>query len=200
MSSWYSDFPARRTRQIIADLAAVVAIVLAILTGVGVHGVVAAFADVGVQMEQAGSGFHETMSEVGESLGGVPLIGGGIRAPFDAASAAGGALVGAGQAQQDLVHGVAVGLGLLVALGPILVVVAVWLLPRLLFLRRSREARALLRSADGPELLALRALARRPIGELATVSPEPLDGWRSGDAAVVRGLAQLELRRAGVRV
>lgn len=197
---WYSDFPARRSRQIVADLVAVLVIAAAVVTGVVLHHAIAAFADVGVQLEQAGAGFRDTMADVGEDLGGVPLIGGGIRAPFDAASGAGGMLADAGQAQQDVVLRLALVAGLLVAAGPVLAVLAVWLVPRLVFVRRSREARALARSADGPELLALRALATRPIAALTAVDPHPLEAWRRGDAGAIRGLAQLELRRAGIRL
>lgn len=198
--NWYSDFPARRFRQVLGDLIAIATIVGAILVGVSVHAFIATFADVGAQLETAGSGFEDTMTEVGENLGQVPLIGSGIRAPFDAASGAGGALADAGQAQQDLVNRGALLAGALVASGPILAVLVLWLVPRLYLVRRAREARALASSADGPELLALRALATRPVRELAAVHAEPLSAWRSRDELAIRGLAQLELRRAGVRL
>jgi len=198
--NWYSDFPARRTRQVIGDLIAIATIVIAILVGVSVQTFIATFADVGVQLEEAGTGFEETMTEVGENLGGVPLSGSGIRAPLDAASGAGGALADAGQAHQDLVNQGALLAGVLVASGPILAVLVLWLLPRLYTARRAREARALAGSPDGHELLALRALANRPFRELVTVHAEPLTAWHSRDQVAVRGLAQLELRRVGVRL
>src|SRR4249919_370602 len=99
----YSDFAGRRTRQIIADVLALVAIALWVWFG---------FTVFGVQMEDAGAGFEETMKEVGETLGGIPLIGPGIRLPFDGASAAGGTLADAGQAQQEAVFQLALTLGI----------------------------------------------------------------------------------------
>lgn len=198
--SWYSDFPAQRIRQIAADVLAGLAIIVAITAGVVVHGAIAAFAEVGARLQEAGSGFEGTMIDVGEALGGVPFIGESIRAPFDSASAAGETLVAAGQSQQEVALGLAAVAGVLVALGPILLVVAVWLLPRLLFLRRAREARALLATPDGARLLALRALVTRSAGELSTAGQAVIEGWRSDDPAVVGTLAGVELRNAGVRM
>ena len=70
----YSDFAGRRTRQIIADVLALVAIALWVWFGSTVFALVNGLAVFGVQMENAGAGFAETMKEVGETLGGIPLI------------------------------------------------------------------------------------------------------------------------------
>jgi hypothetical protein len=51
----------------------------------------------------------------------------------------------------------------------------------------------------GEELLALRALANRPLQELRRVAPDPVRAWRDGDADAVRALAHLELIADGVR-
>jgi glycosyltransferase involved in cell wall biosynthesis len=93
----YSDFGPRRARQIVADLLSLVAIGLWIWLGVTVYGLIEALTEYGRQMEEAGAGFAQTMADVGENLGGVPVIGGGIRVPFDGASDAGSALEAAGQ-------------------------------------------------------------------------------------------------------
>lgn len=199
MTSWYSDYPAARTRQITTDILAVAVIILAVLAGVAVGSAVGSLGEVGRQVELAGQGFETTLGDAGASLGTVPLVGEGIRAPFDEASAAGAALADAGRSLQDAVGVVAILSAVVTAAGPVIFVVLVWLLPRLLFLRRSRETRALYRSPNGPALLALRALSRRPLAELSTVSATPLDAWRANDPGVVVGLAALELRRAGVK-
>jgi len=196
----YADLPARRAAQIVGDLAAIAIVVLTVVAAVAVHDAIALLADVGRRISDAGSGFQGTMAEVGEQLGEVPFIGSGIRAPFDAASGAGDALAQAGQAQEDLVLSVATWAGVLVAAGPIVLVLLAWVLPRVLGMRRAARARALALSPDGPELLALRALATRPIRELAAAGDRPLDAWRRGDPAAIRTLATLELRRAGVRL
>ena len=196
----YSDYPGRRTAQIIADIVALALVATAIWIGIVVGGIISVLAGFGKTIEDAGNGFEKTLADAGNTLGGVPLIGGGIRAPFDAASGAGTLLAQAGQAQQDLVHGIALTVGIVVAVVPILVLVLIWLRPRLRFARRAGAAAALGALTDGPDLLALRALVSSPAKQLRGISHEPVDAWRRGDIKVVRALAQLELREAGVRL
>ena len=195
-----SDFPARRTAQIVADLVALGLIALFVWTGVLVYGAIAVLAAFGKTIEDAGDGFEQTMADAGDTLGGVPLIGGGIRQPFDAASGAGTLLAQAGQAQQDLVMTVALIIGVVVAAIPVLLVLWIWLRRRARWARRATEARNLSRLPDGPDLLALRALVNADFRELHDIHGEPVDAWRRGEKKIVRALAQLELREAGVRL
>jgi hypothetical protein len=196
----YSDFSARRTVQITADVIALVAITIFIWLGVTVFQLIAAFASLGADLENAGSGFRETMVDVGETLGAVPLIGSGIRGPFDQASGAGETLESVGQSAQVAVHQVAVGAGLATALVPILFVLVVWFLPRLRFIRRASAAQRLVNAGAPRELLALRALTHRSVAAVQSVDSDALAAWRRGDARIVRELAALELRAAGVRL
>lgn len=196
----YSDFGPRRTRQIIGDLLALAAIAAWVWLGIAVFQLVMNLSTFGRQMEDAGAGFRKTMTEVGENLGGVPIIGGGIRIPFDGASDAGGALEAAGQSQQVAVSQLATGLGLGIAALPILTILVIWLVPRLRFARKAGRARAIVNSDVGVDLLALRALATQKISALTKVSPDAMAAWRRGDEPVMRALAQLELRASGVRM
>jgi len=196
----YSDFPGRRTRQIIADVAALVAIGVWVWFGSTVFALVNGLAAFGVQMEQAGAGFQDAMTEVGETLGGVPFIGPGIRVPFDGASSAGESLQEAGRAQQDAVLQLALTLGIGVAALPALMILIVWLVPRVLFIRRAGRATAIAGAETGMELLALRALATQNLSALSKIDPDALGAWRRGEPGVVRMLAQLELRSSGVRL
>lgn len=196
----YSDYPARRTAQIVADLVALAFISAFIWIGTIVYAAIAVLAVFGKTIEDAGNGFEETMADAGETLGGVPFIGGGIRAPFDAASGAGTLLAQAGQAQQDLVMTAALIIAVVVALIPILLVVWIWLRRRLKWARRATEARNLSRLADGPDILALRALMHADYSQIREIDREPVDAWRRGDMKVMRELAQLELREAGVKL
>lgn len=196
----YSDYPARRSAQIIADLVAVALIAVAVWVGTLVYTAIAVLAAFGQTIEDAGDGFEQTMADAGDSLGGVPLIGDGIRQPFDAASGAGTLLAQAGRAQQDLVMTAALIIAIVVAVIPILLVVAIWMRRRLSWARRATQARNLSRLPDGPDLLALRALVNSDFRELHDIDGEPVDAWRRGDRKVVRALAQLELREAGVRL
>jgi len=196
----YSDFAGRRTRQIIADVAALVAIGLWIWFGVTVFHLVNGLASWGVQMEEAGAGFAGTMTDVGETLGGIPLIGPGIRLPFDGASEAGAALEAAGRDQQEAVLQLATTLGIGIPLLPILTILALWLVPRILFIRRAGRAREVVKAGAGMDLLALRALSTQRLSAIVDIDPDALGAWRRGDPEVVRRLAQLELRAAGVRL
>ncbi len=196
----YSDYGARRTRQILGDIAAVVLIGLWVWFGVGVFQLVDGLAEYGQGMVEAGSGIEESMNDVGEQLGGVPLIGGGIRAPFDAASEAGSVLVEAGVAQQEAVHRLALGLGVGIPALPILTILLLWLVPRIRFVRSAARAREAVGTAAGLDLLALRALATQKLAAVTEIAPDALEAWRRGDPAVTRRLAELELRSAGIRL
>ncbi len=196
----YSDFGPRRTRQIIGDVLASALIVAWVWLGITVYQLVENLARFGEQMEEAGAGFAKTMTEAGTTLGGIPFIGGGIRAPFDSASGAGGALEAAGQSQQVAVNQLAVGLGVGIAALPILMILLFWLVPRIRFARRAGRAKAAVRSGAGIELLALRALATQEISTLSKIHPDAMGAWRRGDATVMHLLAQLELKSVGVRL
>ena len=196
----YSDFAGRRTAQIFADLIGIGLIVLTIWGAVLIHAAIMVLDEVGKSLKGAGDGFQKTMSDAGDTLGGVPLIGGGIRAPFDAASGAGGLLAQAGQAQQNLVDTAALVIAIASAVVPILVILFFWLRPRLRFARRATRAYRVWRLADGVQLLALRALIDGDAKELHAVAERPVESWRHGEVTVVRALAALELREAGVRL
>ena len=198
--SLYSDFGPRRTRQIIGDVLALVTIGAWVWLGITVYQLVENLATFGVQMEEAGAGFKETMTEVGDTLGGVPLIGPGIRTPFDGASGAGGALEAAGQSQQVAVNQLATGLGIGIAALPIIMILVLWLVPRIRFARKAGRAKAIVKSGAGIDLLALRALATQKISALSKVDPDAMAAWRRGDESVMRAMAQLELKSSGVRL
>ena len=196
----YSDYGPRRTRQIFVDLVSIAFIVGWVWLGATIYTIVSQLSQFGADMEKAGAGFRETMTEVGTNLGGVPLIGSGIRAPFDGASAAGGALESAGQGQQELVQQLAVTLGLGVAVLPILMILFLWLLTRGRFARRAGRAKALVRAGVGIDLLALRALTSQSVAAITDVDADAAGAWRRGDEGVIRQLAGLELRSAGIRM
>lgn len=196
----YSDFAAHRARQMTADIVALVIIAVSVATGVIVFSTVNQLAQFGRQMQSAGADFRTSMTDVGDRLGGVPLIGSGISAPFDTASSAGDTLASAGQTQQDLVLQAAIALGIGVAALPILLTLLIWLLPRLRFISRATRTRTLLRAGLDSDLLALRALTNQKVAAIAKVDPDALGAWRRGDPAVRQRLAGLELRSVGIRV
>lgn len=192
----YSDLPRARALQIAGDVVALVVLVGGIVLAVALHGAIAALEGVGSDVAKSGKGLASTLGEIGKQLGGVPLIGGAIRAPFDAASGAGSTLAAAGADWAAGVERIAVLAGWTVALLVVLVVLAGWVRPRLVgVLQRGAVARL----ADDPDLLALRALTGRPSRALAAVGPDAGAAWRRGDPEIVRRLAAIALRDAGLR-
>ncbi len=194
----YSDYSAARARQIIADLLGIVSVAIIISVALAITAAIRGLASFGRDLEQAGAGFQQGLTDAADTLGDVPLIGGGIRGPFDVVAGAGGAVAQAGRGQQALVEQLAVSLGWASALLPLLALVLIWVIPRLRFARRSGEVRRMLAAGLSADTLAARALAREPLAKLTAVHPDPGAAWRANDAAVVRELALLELRRAGV--
>ncbi len=194
----YSASPAARARQVTADVLAVAGIVLFAVLGVVTSTLVSALADLGRGIEDAGQGFQSTMTDAASTLGDLPLVGRGAGAPFQDASDAGAALAAARRDQPQLVLTLAVVAGLLVALLPIALIARYWLARRIAFARRAAAVRALAGVPGGVELLALRSLSHGNDRDLLRISPDPAAGWRRGDAAVVRRLADLALRDSGV--
>ena len=82
---------------------------------------------------------------------------------------------------------------------PVLVALLGYVPLRLRFARRAGAARRFVDAGADLELFALRAMANQPMHRLAKVSDDPVSAWRSGDRAVVRALATLELRDVGLR-
>lgn len=196
----YSDYPGQSTRQVLMDVVALVSITLWVWLGVELYHLVSEMRVYGEKMETAGEGIRGTMADIGETLGGVPFIGDGIREPFDAASAAGAELELAGVEQQEAVHQLALVLGIGLAVVPVLTIVALWLVPRLRFVARASTARSMASQVAGTDLLALRAIAHQNLGALARIDPDVAGKWRAGDPATISRLAELELRAAGVRL
>jgi hypothetical protein len=179
----YSEYAPRRSRQVLADVIALALVVAWIWFGATVYVLIAELATFGKQMEDAGAGFRATMTQVGDSLGGVVVIGPAIQAPFEGASGAGAALEDAGRSQQELTMQLALAVGVGVAVLPILMIVAVWILTRGRFVRRAGHAQALVRAGVGVDLLALRALTNQIISTIAKIDT---DAWGRGAAATRR--------------
>lgn len=196
----YSDFPLRRTLQIAVDVLACVVMALGIWLGTVVTSTIAVLADVGKQLEDAGAGFKGAMLDAGDALGTIPFVGDAVRVPFDAASSTGGNLEDAGQMTQSFILTAATIAGTVVAVVIVVAVLWLWLKRRIGFAVRATEAHRLVRTSDGDDVLALRALVNGSRKGLTRIGSHPLRAWRSGDHDVIAKLADLELREAGVRI
>jgi hypothetical protein len=192
----YAETPGFRLRQALIDLGTGGWIILWIWIGVSIHELIQKLAGPGRTIEQAGTNFAGSLRSAGSKVAEIPLVGEALRAPFEGAAEGGDALQRAGAAQQDAVSTLAIWLGVLVALLPI-----VWVLFRYLPWRVGwiREAGAAVRlRGEGGEnlyLFALRAIASRPFHELEKATPDPGRAFAAGDYV---GLARLELSELGL--
>lgn len=119
--------------------------------------------------------------------------------PLSAASTAALDIADAGHTLDTTATWLAWVLALAVAAPPILAVAMPWLVLRVRFFRRKWTVVTLAATPAGQQLLALRALANRPLRRLAAVDADPVGAWRRADPVALHGLAALELRSAGVR-
>ncbi|PWJ54860.1 hypothetical protein SAMN06264364_10566 [Quadrisphaera granulorum] len=203
----YAASPARRARQLTADVAVLLWAVACAVTGVVVHGAVVALADPARSLAQGAGGLRDQLGGAADAAGKVPLVGDRLSAPLDGASGSADDLATAGLDLATTIGHLAAVLGLAVAVLPVLLVVALWLPARWRFARRAGAARAWLDDATatpGPtarsrtELLAWRALVNQPLGTLASVSSDPLADLRGGDPRITAALAALERRSLGL--
>ncbi len=195
----YATTPSRLLMQLFSDLFIVLWSVIWVLVGMAVHSAVATIAEVGRQVESGANGIAHNLESAGNSTDDVPLIGDTLSKPLDAASRAALDLAGAGHNLDTTASWLAWVLAFAVAAPPILAVAMPWLYLRIRFLRRKLLVISLASTPAGEQLLALRALANRPLRKLASVSLDPVGAWRREDVIAIRGLAALELRSAGIR-
>lgn len=196
----YADTPARRTRQLVGDLLVLAWVVTWVGIGRAVHAQVAELAAPGRTLEDAGRTLEGGLTDVGRLVGGTPLLGEELQAPFDTAGGAAATITSAGLAVQSGAARAAVVAGVAVALWPVVVVAGGWVLHRWRGIRRATAARRVLAAPGGTELLALRALARMPLRDLAAVGPDVAGAWRRGDDDTVLRLAALTAADVGVRL
>jgi hypothetical protein len=186
-------------RQLFSDAVMVVWAAIWVVVGLAVHSAVATVAEFGYRVESGANGVAGNLDSAGHSADNIPLIGDSLAKPLSAAGDAAREIAGAGQTLGVTAGWLAWLLALAVAAPPILALMMPWLFARVRFVRRKWTAVALASTLAGEELLALRALANRPLPRLAAVSTDPVGAWRSQDRIAIRGLAALELRASGIR-
>ena len=194
----YATTPGRLTAQLVSDLLVGLWTALWVSVGLGVHHAVATIAGVGNQVRDGATGIADNLNSAGDSANRIPLVGDTVSTPLRAASEAALDLAGAGQSLNTTATWLAVLLAIAVAAPPILAIAIPWLFLRIQFFRRKWTVIALAQTPAGEQLLALRALANRPLRKLTEVDGDPVGAGRREEPAAVRGLAALELRSAGV--
>jgi hypothetical protein len=193
----YAETAGLRARQVLGDLAVVAWTAAWVWAGVTLYRLVDKLAVPGARLEQAGGGFAGDVAEIQQKVGRVPLVGGELQGPFGRLAGVGQTLADAGATQQQVVHQLALWLGVLVAAVPIVALLLAWLPRRVAWAREAGAASRLRLAGADLELFALRAVANRPLRQLHRVTPDPAGALRAGD---YEALADLELRALGLRV
>jgi len=196
---FYADRLPTAIRQLITDIFIVIWVYAWIRAGFWVHDMVLKLGVPGQKIEGAGTGLADNLADAGGKVGRVPLVGDQLVKPFNGAADAARAMAEAGRQQQQLVGDVALIMALVVVALPLALVLFFWLPLRLRWIRRAGVASAVRDQPAGRDLLALRALAGRPLNELAKLGPDIAQSWRNGDAAAVDALAALELKDLGLK-
>lgn len=195
----YADLTGRRTLQILSDVGVLAWVALWAWVGRAVHDATTRLAAPGYTLQGAGSGFRDQMGRAGQSVSDVPLVGDSLAEPFQRAGNAGTSIEQAGKDLVSAVDSLALLLGWVTALVPIVLVVFVWAVLRGRFIRRATAAQRFIDEAADLDLFALRAMARQPMSRLARVCDDPAGAWRRSDPEMIRALAVLELRDSGLR-
>lgn len=195
----YADLTGRRTLQILSDVGVLAWVALWAWVGRAVHDATTRLAAPGYTLQGAGSGFRDQMARAGQSVSDVPLLGDSLAEPFQRAGNAGTSIEQAGKDLVSAVDSLALLLGWVTALVPIVLVVFVWAVLRGRFIRRATAAQRFIDEAADLDLFALRAMARQPMSRLARVCDDPAGAWRRSDPEMIRALAVLELRDSGLR-
>ncbi|MDX2388952.1 MULTISPECIES: hypothetical protein [unclassified Streptomyces] len=197
----YAQTPARRSRQVLADVIAVALVAAAVWFALAVHDAIMKLAEPGRRVESAGTGLATELGNAGDAASNVPLVGGLLRKPLRSAADASTGLADAGQSLQDAVGQVATLTTAALIIVPVTVVLLLWLPARLRWILRGHAVRRLLDAPGGTDLLALRALTGPPRDLAGLRVPEGglADAWRRGDRQVIGELAEVALRRAGLR-
>jgi hypothetical protein len=196
----YADRPGTRTRQLLTDMLVVAWLWFWIWLAVKLYHLVLKLQVPGQKLAGAGDGMAGGLSDAGGSVDRVPGIGGSLASPFNHAADAARSLADAGRQEVQVAHDLAWALALLLLVGPVLVVLLGWLPLRLRWIRRASAAVGLRDGTAGRDLLALRALANQPLRRLLAIDSDPIGAWRAGESSTVDALAELELRRLGVRL
>ena len=197
---FYSDIPERKFRQLAGDIWLVIWTVGWIWVGVKLHGMIMNLAAPGQAIADGANSLGESIDSAAESIGGLPIIGGALAAPFSGISTAASAFASAGQAEADAVSNLAMFVSVTLVILAFASFAAYWLPIRLAFIQRASAAQRYVNDNYDLDLFALRALARQPLHVLARISDDPAGDWRRGDRRAIDRLAELELADEGLRM
>ncbi len=196
----YAQRPGRLVGQVLGDLFVLGWGVVWGIAGAFVQQTIAVLAGPARETARTAARLSGDFTDAGVQAAKVPGVGDQLRRPFEAASTTLEQVIASANHQVDSIERLALIMGWLVFLIPVTVVVAFWLPRRIRFHRRARAAQRFLDAQPDLDLFALRAMATQPMHVLAAVSDDPVAAWRAGDRTVINRLADLELRRSGLRM
>lgn len=204
MLKFWSEVPAARAREIVADVATWAWVALWAVVGARIHDTISAFAEAGRILQGGGLNIQGAGASLGGALRGVPLVGEGIDdLATGAFGTAGAPFIHVGQELESLVILIARLLAILVVavmLIPWLSRYVPWRAGRLATVRAAHQAiRRAPTDVPAPALqqaLATRAINRLSYPELLGHTPDPFGDYAAGR---FERLARAELASVGLR-
>jgi hypothetical protein len=195
----YADRLPVAIRQVLTDVFIVAWVYVWVRVALWVHGIVLKLGVPGQKLQSSGTSLADNLADAGSKVGRVPLVGDQLTKPFTGAADAARSIADAGRQQQEIVGNVALIMAIVVVAVPLALVLFGWLPLRLRWMRRAGIAARVRSVPAGKDLLALRALASRPLNQLTRLGPDIAQSWRNGDAEAVDALAALELSDLGLK-
>lgn len=191
----YARRRAMAVRQAVGDGAVLTCAALLAWLGLRVHDVVSRLGAPGRELAEVGANLARAGDSNADRAADVPLLGSALAAPLELFARGGRALADVGAAQQAAAQDVAMLLAVLVTAVPLAALLALWLPPRVRWVREATVAARLEAAGAGEALFALRALAHRPLADLARAEADPWAALQRGDT---RRLAELERAALGL--
>ena len=196
----YANRPAKMIGQLAGDGFVVLWTIGWAIVAIFVHRVIEVLATPARETARTAMRLAENFRQAAAEAAKVPVAGEQFRRPFDSAAVTLGNLIDSANDQVVSIERLALLVGWLVFLIPVTIVVAFWLPRRIRFYRQARASQVFLDSLADLDLFALRAMAAQPLYVLAEISDDPVQAWRSGDREVINKLAEVELKRNGLRL
>ncbi len=204
MLKFYSEIPTARFRELLADLSTWGWVALWTIIGVRIHDAISGFAEAGRILRGGGQNIQGAGAQLGDALGGLPLVGAGVDdLTTQTFATAGEPFIYVGGELESLLLFIARLLGVLVVavfLIPWLVRYVPWRAQRLATVRAAHQAirRAPVDVSDAAmqRSLATRALNRLSYPELLEHTSDPFGDFAAGH---FERLARAELASVGLR-
>ena len=198
----YPELRGPRAHALVADVVAIVLLILFAWAGFKVHASVDRLAVLGEGVQASGDAVQGGFESAADAVDGTPVVGDDIADGLrSAGEGSGGDVVELGEQGEEGAHDLALVLGFVTFALPALLVVTRWLPARIDQVRRLRAASQALGEHASPErrrLVAMRAAFSLPYGQLLAYTRDPLGDLASEryDALVAAALEDAGLKAA----